>query len=138
MKPHLFNPHPRAPLFCAYDDGDAGCHQRVNHPLHAKPITLSRQCDNATHSVCTYPDRCTCVCHQPAGQFTVHDLALIRQIVLGVIDDGDPQTPRDSGDWELYAATEAVANEQRLRFCDEIARRIIKSGCQSIPGRVRV
>jgi hypothetical protein len=27
-------------------------------------IALSSQCDNAAHSRCGYPDRCTCKCHE--------------------------------------------------------------------------
>lgn len=63
---------------------------------------------------------------------TVRDLALIRQAVLTVIDDGDPRTPKDSKgnpiwspQWNIYSANEAVANAARLRLVNAVQQYIV-------------
>ena len=65
------------------------------------------------------------------GQLDGHGLARLREIVLETIDAGDPA---DKQPWALYEHddsngpewTEADANEQRLRFADQIERGIAR------------
>lgn len=62
-----------------------------------------------------------------ASRINVHDLTLIREALLSVIDDGDPK-PRDPKlrkDWLLYSVNETIANDARLRFCDAVQRYIV-------------
>lgn len=100
--------------------------------------------DRHDNGTCVHPAGEACPTTQPTANetaaftrpstLTVHDLALIRQAVLTVIDDGDPRTPRDtkSGkpmwckDWQLYRPNEDEANDQRLRFAAAIERYIIE------------
>lgn len=44
-----------------------GCGQPREAEIHARYV-LSGRCDNGSHSVCPYPDKCRCDCHEPAPQ----------------------------------------------------------------------
>ena len=99
---HDFRPMPHNPQFCTF----FGCMK--NQSQHADAV------DRGSLSL---------------GQLDGHGLARLREIVLETIDAGDPA---DKQPWALYEHddsngpewTEADANEQRLRFADQIARRI--------------
>lgn len=60
------------------------------------------------------------------GKLDVHGIARLREIVLEVIDAGDPVLSHvgDIREWFFYHKDEDYANEQRLLFCDAIATRI--------------
>lgn len=53
-------------------------------------------------------------------RLSVPDLQALRAIILAVLDEGDP----DGKQWEFYAEDEALANNERLDFCDAIQQRI--------------
>lgn len=48
---------------------------------------------------------------------TVNDLAMIRRIILEVIDDCT---------WEFYHLDETTANDERLSFCDLIQNKLTR------------
>jgi hypothetical protein len=110
MKPHPFQPHPGAPQFCAYMEGEAVCHRRPEHGCHAE------RNEQMMARLAT------------AAYFTTQDLALIRATILRVIDGGDPKRSANVGcviPWDFYGSPEWDANEQRLRFVDRIQELIV-------------
>jgi len=66
---------------------------------------------------------------KPTG-ITINDLALIRVAILSVVDRGCP--------WLLYAADEALANQERLDFCDAVANYITDRAKINKPETYRV
>lgn len=64
----------------------------------------------------------------PKTEWTINQLVAIREEVLGVIDDGCPK--HNNSPWMLYKSgmgvDEAFANAERLDFCDELQRRLMK------------
>lgn len=84
----------------------------------------------------------------PLSKLDARDLAALRAIILRVIDDGctcdgDP----NKHSWELVEGvtaagdnepvSEAVANEQRLRFCDAIQAAIVQRAAPATTPAVR-
>ena len=59
----------------------------------------------------------------PATPETIHiSLPALRAVILGVIDDGDPLLT--GLPWQIDRPMPDIANDARLRFCDEIERRL--------------
>jgi len=68
---------------------------------------------------------------RPLANLTAQDLNAIREIVLAVIEDGDPDSARwwlyeDSGGYDLWDS--ADVQQERLLFAAEIERRLISAG----------
>ncbi len=61
---------------------------------------------------------------QPESGINVHDLARIRRAILTVIDDGCQK--HWGQPWLLNADDEALANDERMRFCDAIQNYITR------------
>lgn len=73
------------------------------------------------------------------SKLNAHDCQTLRAILLELIDDGDPATPKAIGGadmwhpmWRLYDENEVEANDSRLRFCEEFQRRLMKAGVKVV------
>jgi hypothetical protein len=73
----------------------------------------------------------------PKIEFTTRQLTAIREEFLSLIDDGDPlereqktpESPLTNSPWGFYETddcSEDHANWVRLRYCDELQRRLMK------------